>query len=303
LSYRVSDQQHDLQRNSMSKWRRIPLSGQRTPTQSEAEGLTAVPVVFAALCAVAILALTVNIFLYVYFTGPRVLAQGHTPTLSTPTTMPTTIAEAATATTVPTATGTVVQSTASPIAAPLPAVLATFVGADMTTEGSWSVIYGSQGYVLAPNNSQFPHSQIPGYASVNISADTVIWASSTNDSRALQKPGDSGNAKRIAAAWYSTSALTIDLDLTDGQTHRIAFYLLDWDSCVEPNGRMERVDTQDTTTGGILDSHTLGQPSGDTDPADRFNHGKYLIWNVQRHVRFMITNLNSTAVLSGVFFA
>lgn len=295
----MSDQQNDLQRNSISRGRRIPLGGRRAPTQSEADRLTVVPVVFAALSAVAILALTVNMFLYVYFTETRVLAQGPTPTLPTPTTT----AVAATATAVPTATGTTVHTTASPTAAPLPAVLATFVGADMTTKGSWSGVYGSQGYVLAPNNSQFPYSQIPGYASVNISADTVIWASSTNDSRALQKPGDSGNAKRIAAAWYSTSALTIDLNLTDGQTHRIAFYLLDWDSSGAPNGRVERVDAQDPMTGEILDSRMLGQPTGDTNPADRFNDGKYLIWNVHGHVRFMITNLNSTAVLSGVFFA
>ena len=295
----MSDQQNDLQRNSRSRGKRIPLGGRRTPKQSEADRITVVPVVFAALSAVAILALTVNMFLYIYFTGPRVLAQGPTPTLPTPTTP----AEAATTTTVPTATGTTVHTTASPTAAPLPAVVATFVGADMTAKGSWSGVYGSQGYVLAPNNSQFPYSKIPGYASVNISADTVIWASSTNDSRALQKPGDSGNAKRIAAAWYSTSALTIDLKLTDGQTHRIAFYLLDWDSSGAPNGRVERVDAQDTITGEILDSRMLGQPTGDTNPADRFNDGKYLSWNVQGHVRFIITNLNSTAVLSGVFFA
>jgi len=295
----VSDQQNDLQHNSKSRGRRIPLGGRHPPPQSEPDRLTVITLVFAALSAVAILALTVNMFLYVYFTEPRLLAQGPKPTLPTTTTT----AEADTATTVPTATGTMAHTTASPTAAPLPAVLATFVGADMTTKGSWSGVYGSQGYVLAPNNSQFPYSQIPGYASVNISADTVIWASSTNDSRALQKPGDSGNAKRIAAAWYSTSALTIDLNLTDGQTHQIAFYLLDWDSSGAPNGRVERVDAQNTTTGGILDSRTLGQSSGDTDPADRFNDGKYLIWNAQGHVRFMITNLNSTAVLSGVFFA
>jgi hypothetical protein len=267
--------------------------------QPEADRLTVMPVLFAALSAVAILALTVNMFLYIYSTGPRVLAQGPTPTFPTPTT----IAKAATATTVPTATGTDVHTTASPTATPLPAVLATFVGADIATNGSWNGAYGSQGYILAPSNSQFPYSQIPAYASVNISADTVIWASSTNDPRALQKPGDSGNAKRIAAAWYSTSALTIDLNLTDGQTHRIALYLLDWDSSGAPNGRVERVDAQDTITGEILDSRMLGQPTGDTNPADRFNDGKYLSWNVQGHVRFMITNLNSTAVLSGVFFA
>jgi hypothetical protein len=50
-------------------------------------------------------------------------------------------------------------------------------------------------------------------------------------------------------------------------------------------------------------TRALGQPNGDTNPADGFNGGKYLIWNVRGHVRFTITNLNSNAVLSGVFFA
>jgi hypothetical protein len=66
---------------------------------------------------------------------------------------------------------------------------------------------------------------------------------------------------------------------------------------------VERVDAVDATSGVSLDSRLLGQPSGDPSASDQFNGGKYVVWNVRGHVRFTITNLNSNAVLSGVFFA
>jgi hypothetical protein len=207
-----------------------------------------------------------------------------------------------TAATTPAPTATPKRKTAAPTATPtaLPAVLATFVGADSTTQGTWRGAYGAQGYMLAPADGTYPYSSIPGYALVNITgAATYIWTGSTSEPQALQKPGASD---RIAACWYSGGAFTLDLGITDGQTHPIAFYFLDWDSYGAPSGRVERVDAQDATSGATLDSRALGQPNGDSNPADRFNGGKYLIWNARGHVRFTITNLNSNAVLSGVFF-
>jgi hypothetical protein len=196
------------------------------------------------------------------------------------------------------------STTAAPSATPPLAAQAVFVNLDTTTRGTWSGVYGSQGYLLAPNDANHPYSQIPGYATVSVSeAATTIWADSTNDSRALKRPTGANGNNRLAACWYSGSAFTLDIDVTDGQMHRIAFYFLDWDSNGAPNGRVERVDAQDATTSVTLDSRTLGQPSGDQNPADRFDNGKYLVWNVRGHVRFTITNLNSSAVLSGVFFA
>ena len=133
-----------------------------------------------------------------------------------------------------------------------------------TTQGTWRGVYGSQGYLLAPNSGNYPYSNIPGYALVNVSgAATYIWTGSTSEPQALQKPGASD---RIAACWYSGGAFTIDLGITDGQTHRIAFYFLDWDSFGSPTGRVERVDAQDATTGATLDSRSLGQPNGDRIP-------------------------------------
>jgi hypothetical protein len=206
-----------------------------------------------------------------------------------------------TATIAPSPTATTARTVAPPTATPLPVVQAVFVGLDATTRGNWGGAYGSQGYLLAPNDGNYPYNKIPGYALVSVSgAATYVWAGSTSEPQALQKPGASD---RIAACWYTGSAFTIDIGVTDGQTHRIAFYFLDWDSYGAPAGRVERVDAQDATTGVTLDSRSLGQPNGDANPADRFSGGKYAIWNVRGHVRFTVTNLNSNAVLSGLFFA
>jgi hypothetical protein len=195
------------------------------------------------------------------------------------------------------------STTVAPSGTPPPVAQAVFVTLDTTTRGTWSGVYGSQGYLLAPNDATHPYSQIPGYAAVSVSeAATLVWADTTNDARALKRPTGANGNNRLAACWYSGSAFTVDFSMTDGQAHRIAFYVLDWDSSGLPNGRVERVDVRDATTSVTLDSRTLGQPSGDQNPADRFDNGKYLVWNVRGHVRFTITNLNSTSVVSGLFF-
>src|SRR5206468_1103737 len=71
-------------------------------------------------------------------------------------------------------------------------------------------------------------SSLPTYAAVSFSGKgDYAWAPSTGDARALQKPGA---PDRLAACWYGLGpAFTIDVNLTDGQAHRVSLYLLDWD--------------------------------------------------------------------------
>lgn len=197
--------------------------------------------------------------------------------------------------------------TATPI--PKPAVQAAFVKADTTTGGSWSGVYGGQGYILAPNDAAHPYSKVPGYLVVSINlANIFIWTGATTDVRALQKPPATGGTDRIAACWFSMQSFTIDVGVTDGETHRLALYLLDWDSYGAPHGRLQRIQAVNATTGAILDSRTVGQSNGDTNASDQFRGGVYLVWEVRGHVRFTVTNLitvtnlNSNAVLSGIFF-
>src|SRR5262249_29986812 len=91
--------------------------------------------------------------------------------------------------------------------------------------------------------------------------------------------------------WYSGASFTIDVNLTDGKTHPIALYALDWDSY---GPRSERIDVLDAGTGTLVDSRTVSS----------FVGGQYDVWNVSGHVRFQVTNLvgGRNAVVSGLFF-
>jgi serine/threonine-protein kinase len=265
--------------------RRIPL------TRRTLFVALAVAVLVVSLCGAASLGVAHQMNLPVFGFGPTAhptatLLPSPTPTL-TPVPSPT-------PTSVPTVTP-----------APPPAVQASFVKVDTTTGGNWTGKYGGQGYLLAPNDlihSSYPtFNKIPGYLIVNITSEIPYpWVDGTTDTRALQKPSGSEGTGRIAACWYSSQTFTIDIGVTDGETHRLAMYVLDWDGY--GGGRVERIVAVNATTGATLDSRTVGQPNGDTNANDQFRNGKYLVWLVRGHVRFTVTNLNSNAVVSGIFF-
>jgi hypothetical protein len=161
---------------------------------------------------------------------------------------------------------------------------ASFVKTDTTTQGSWQKVYGSQGYNVIGTASSYP-----SYAKVSVSGNnSFVWSSSTTDPRALQDAGSSSS--RTAACWYSTTSFTINVNITDGQTHPLALYLLDWDK----KGRNEQVQITDATTGTVLD----------TESVSNFSTGQYLVWDASGDINIKITNLNSkdNAEVSGLFF-
>src|SRR5262249_4298289 len=78
-------------------------------------------------------------------------------------------------------------------------------------------------------------------------------------------------------------------NLTDGGTHQVALYGLDWDN----KARIERVDVKIAGTNTVLDTRTFSGFSG----------GNYLVWNVRGHVTFVVTLQGGpNAVVSGLFF-
>jgi hypothetical protein len=162
---------------------------------------------------------------------------------------------------------------------------AAFVKTDATTSGSWTGVYGADGYNVIGDADA-----IPAYVTVT-PAGTAFWSwtSATSDTRALQKA--SNPFDRIAACWYSSSSFTIDLAFNDAKTHQVALYLLDWD--LWGGGRTERVDIVD------MNSNVL-----DTRSVSSFVNGQYLVWNLNGHVNVRITNTNpaGNAVVSGLFF-
>jgi hypothetical protein len=145
--------------------------------------------------------------------------------------------------------------------------------------------YGADGYNVIDYATKYP-----SYASVAPGGQSdYVWSPSTTDPRALEKTGPND---RIAATWYSGTSFTIDLNVTDGATHQVALYLLDWDS---GGLRDERIDVLDAVTGKVLDTET----------AKSFSGGDYLVWTIGGHVTFQLTNLAgpaTNAVVSGLFF-
>jgi hypothetical protein len=170
---------------------------------------------------------------------------------------------------------------------PTSTTTAHFVGTNTTTQGSWRGTYGADGYDLAVDTSA-GNPKLPSYAALGITgASTWTWFANTTDVRALQ---NSANTGRIAAGWYSKTSMSFDLNLTDGQSHKVSLYAVDYDNTV----RNEQIQIIDAVTGAVLDTETLSS----------FHGGEYLSWNLTGHVVIKVTNLNpnSNAVVSGLFF-
>ncbi len=156
-----------------------------------------------------------------------------------------------------------------------------FLSLDTAASGNWTSAYGSEGYDFVGSTPQ-----LPSWAQVTpTGASTFVWSGSTSAPNALQQLDGSG---RIAAVWYSASAFSLDVNLTDGNAHNVALYFCDYDG----SGRVERVDVLDSVTGTILDSHSL----------DHFQPGQYLVWSVNGHVAFRVTKTaGPNGVVNGIF--
>src|SRR6266542_699278 len=201
-------------------------------------------------------------------------AQGGTAPTPTPTPTPT---PNPTATPTPTPT-----PTATPSPTPTPQSSVAFVQLDKITEGNWKNVYGGEGYNTVNDSVSYP-----SYAQVSATGYTSpTWMDSTTDVRALEKVAASD---RVAARWDSNSFLSIDLNLTDGATHQIAIYGLDWAG----NNRTQRVDVLDWANSAVLDSKT----------ASSFNGSKYLAWNIKGHVEITVNKIGGkSAVVIGLYF-
>ena len=161
---------------------------------------------------------------------------------------------------------------------------ATYVGVDTTTQGNWEGVYGADGYTIATGTPSLP-SYLSNFT-VN-GAGTYTWVTITTDPRAPQAGTGTG---RIAATWFSGTNFYYDVNITDGQTHQVAVYALDWDTY--QGGRIEQVQVLDATTNAVLDSRTISS----------FTGGEYVYWNIAGHVHINVAAVYSNAVISGVFF-
>jgi len=166
---------------------------------------------------------------------------------------------------------------------PAATATASYFGTDATTKGTWTGKYGGDGYIIANNAT----SNAPPYASVSVTGDSVItWSTTTADPRALQTA--SGSSSRIASS-YSSNNFTFNVNLTDGNTHRIALYLLDWNATT----RSETISIVDASTKAVLDTQTFSS----------FHNGEYATWNIHGHVLIQVQSTGTpNGVVSGLFF-
>jgi hypothetical protein len=163
------------------------------------------------------------------------------------------------------------------------AAAVSFTKLDTVPQGNWRGTYGGDGYSIA-NDSQ----NVPSYATYAVQNQlNWTWANGTSDPRALQCASCAG---RIAATWYSASTFNLDINLTDGNTHQIAVYALDWDTYM--GGRVETIQVVDANSNAVLDTRSISGFSG----------GVYMVWNISGHVRINITANTGNAVINGVFF-
>jgi len=180
--------------------------------------------------------------------------------------------------------GTISTAAAPQSVAASPAT-ASFVGMDTSTQGSWKGVYGGDGNAIA----NISPSSVPSYATFTPENDAAYtWISSTTDIRALQMASSS---VREATCWYNypTNSYDLNINLTDGKTHQVALYALDWDV----KGRSESVQVVDANSGAVLDTRMV----------TAFPNGIYYVWNISGHVKINVTTTaGPNAVISGVFF-
>ncbi len=168
-----------------------------------------------------------------------------------------------------------------------------FTNADAITSGNWPASYGTN-YLIA-NTTVLTN--LPSYAQVTFTNQQVqVWPGSATDPRALLIPG---STNRIASAWTTTnlqgSSFTIDVNLTDTNTHQVSLYCVDWLGTGTVLERVEVFDASDTTFLHPLDTRSFQLPA----------NGVYLTWKLKGHNIFRITKPDAATgnkvMISGLF--
>jgi hypothetical protein len=153
------------------------------------------------------------------------------------------------------------------------------LGVDTTTSGNWIGQYGSEGYII-PNSS----TNLPNYVQMRVTAD--IANNPCSDSRCLE------TADRLSRTWNSwrASTFTLDINLSDGKTHKISLYVYD----SFHTGDIQNFTIKAANGGAILASQDLSS----------FFNGVYQIWEISGHVTIVVRGTTSPipAIINGLFF-
>lgn len=155
-------------------------------------------------------------------------------------------------------------------------VFASFLGADIATQGSWRGVYGQDGHYIA----QFSYG-LPTYSGLySVTANQSLYSVSSLDPRAVQKPNP-GYSERVESHLYSRFYIDMEVSTTDNQPHRMALYFVDWPGFSQ--NRTITVTLRDTVTGTVFDSRVVDSNNG-------YKQGVYLVYNYRGRVTIRVQN-------------
>lgn len=181
---------------------------------------------------------------------------------------------------------------------------ARFIGEDAKTSGNWGGVYGKDGYVLCNYNGNGTDKiMLPAYISaVNYymggsgKPNAAVWASGTDDARALAPDAENGKTRTAAClssgytAEWNQQSFTVTINVDGRHDYQVALYFSDWDD----KGRRLAVDMFDENTLCLI---------APTKIVNDFRGGKYLVYSYDKSARFRIYHVRgNNAVLSGIFF-
>ncbi|WP_338130478.1 discoidin domain-containing protein [Cohnella ginsengisoli] len=166
------------------------------------------------------------------------------------------------------------------------ALKAEFVALDTATSGDWRSRFGREGYKLEKLEAK-----LPAYAvlSETSGASPVVLQEATSDRRALTNAQGTARSAAALVSQDKGGTLAYDLDLKDGLTHRIAFYMADWNR----EGMKQSVTVEDEAGHALIEPRTI----------ENFGDGVYYVFDAAGHVVVKVTGAaDSKATVSGLFF-
>jgi hypothetical protein len=137
-----------------------------------------------------------------------------------------------------------------------------FVRQDDTTQGNWQGAFGSSGYAIPGGAANLPSYVQLGYGTASVSANYGVW--------------------------WDVQPFSLDLKLTDGQTHQVTLYFTGQDNCGSMTA--ETVEVFDSSQSVHLDSRVI------------VPNKAYLVWNMRGNVSIKFSDAsNACPSVSGIF--
>ena len=157
---------------------------------------------------------------------------------------------------------------------------------DLTTKGKWKILYGTKGWLMAHQPTNF--SNLPPYIdAVSPTPPAFTYSQPAGDLRPLDLPTGMGT---IACVWHDPSIFKISINCKDFAVHQIAVYCVDYQNA----GIQQAVEIWDGDTNAVLQS-ALVKNLG-TTPA-------YLVWKITGHISLVVKNgAAPDAAIAAIFF-